>query len=177
MAAGNDPAATATTSGTVEFGRAKKTGKGGKRGSSSTGKKGSSSGSAGKRKRDPYAIKKTKSKDRPQVVEYDDGARQEYLTGFHKRKLEKQKAGALKRAAAAAEELREARRERARPLSLVKDELERIEALNQEIREAAAAAAAARAGGGIPGQATTTTIIHGADSGQTSIVTITPLEL
>ncbi|KAI8590866.1 nucleolar protein 12-domain-containing protein [Geranomyces variabilis] len=69
-------------------------------------------------------------------VTYDDSARREFLTGFHKRKLEKKKAAIEKWAEKAKEERRELRKENNKR-HLILDDLERIEAVTQE-RAAAA---------------------------------------
>ncbi|KAJ3176301.1 hypothetical protein HDU87_005343 [Geranomyces variabilis] len=64
-------------------------------------------------------------------VAYDDAARREFLTGFHKRKLEKKKAAIEKWAEKAKEERRELRKENNKR-HLILDDLERIEAVTQE---------------------------------------------
>ncbi|KAJ3022693.1 hypothetical protein HKX48_005463 [Thoreauomyces humboldtii] len=69
-------------------------------------------------------------------VSYDDSARQDYLTGFHKRKLEKKKVAIAKYSEKMKEERRELRRENNKR-HLILEDLERIEAVTQE-RAAAA---------------------------------------
>ncbi|KAI8820819.1 nucleolar protein 12-domain-containing protein [Fimicolochytrium jonesii] len=64
-------------------------------------------------------------------VVYDDSARRDYLTGFHKRKLEKKKAAIERHEARVKEERRELRKENNKR-HLIVDDLERIEAVTQE---------------------------------------------
>ncbi|KAI8616859.1 hypothetical protein BC830DRAFT_1116304 [Chytriomyces sp. MP71] len=104
---------------------------GGKKGGGKRGKKGD--------KPKPYSY--TYKKDRhgkpivQDLVSYDDASRSDYLTGFHKRKLEKIKKAKERDAALEREAVRESRKEKRNKLSGVFDEIERIESLNEEARK------------------------------------------
>ncbi|KAJ3120814.1 hypothetical protein HK100_012643 [Physocladia obscura] len=99
----------------------------------------SSSSKGGKKnlKVKPYSFKPKKQhlqKNREEFIEYDDTRRQDYLTGFHKRKLEKIKAAKARDAKIERDEKREARKEKRSKLSEVKDDVEHIEAIAESRR-------------------------------------------
>jgi hypothetical protein len=87
-----------------------------------------------KRKNKP--IKYGRKPSKAEYVEYDESARQEYVLGFHKRKVEKQKQrvekAKLKKLEEKREHLREKRKELARVIPLV----EKIDSvLNDKVNE------------------------------------------
>ncbi|KAJ3195419.1 hypothetical protein HK101_000261 [Irineochytrium annulatum] len=68
----------------------------------------------------------------PLVINFDDKARKEYLTGFHKRKVEKAKKSKLYHQQKAKTELKEMRKaKRLEKKELVKDKLNMLENYNE----------------------------------------------
>ncbi|KAJ3416004.1 hypothetical protein HDV05_003601 [Chytridiales sp. JEL 0842] len=80
---------------------------------------------------------KSKSKRRqpleqPASIAYDEKARREFLTGFHKRKVEKKKKKQEYHANKVKEELKEMRREnKSSKRNLIQEDLERIDAISR----------------------------------------------
>ncbi|KAJ3397601.1 hypothetical protein CcCBS67573_g09003 [Chytriomyces confervae] len=86
----------------------------------------------------PYSFKVSAKakKNQEELIEYDDASRSDYLTGFHKRNLEKIKKAKERDAALDRETLRESRKEKRLRISGVMDEIEHIESINESRRQA-----------------------------------------
>ncbi|KAI8829472.1 hypothetical protein BJ741DRAFT_388022 [Chytriomyces cf. hyalinus JEL632] len=86
----------------------------------------------------PYSFKVSAKakKNQEDLIEYDDASRSDYLTGFHKRNLEKIKKAKERDAALDRETLRESRKEKRLRISGVMDEIEHIESINESRRQA-----------------------------------------
>ncbi|KAF8850530.1 hypothetical protein BDZ45DRAFT_192409 [Acephala macrosclerotiorum] len=87
----------------------------------------------------PHANKKRKIEHKIEEISFDDNSREEYLTGFHKRKVQRIKRAQEEAAKKAKEEHRETRKQLREER---KQELEEhVEATNRAIREAEGAVA------------------------------------
>ncbi|KAI9209745.1 uncharacterized protein BJ171DRAFT_594764 [Polychytrium aggregatum] len=99
-----------------------------------SGQKGKSEqkGKAGKKgklgKRPPRPLR---ADERPAIIEYDDSKRRDYLTGFHKRNLERKKKAIEYHMEQARQERLAARREARGRIAGVLPEIERIEAIRK----------------------------------------------
>jgi hypothetical protein len=65
-----------------------------------------------------------------QIVEFDEKARKDFITGFHKRKVEQKRIKVQKSKAKTKEAKRESRKAKRQKLSTVLPDLERIEGMN-----------------------------------------------